>query len=429
MARIALLSWGSHGDILPFVALAQCLQASGHEVLIAAQPQHAGFVRQQGCRFRSLGPGTSETGYQQLMARLLDEPNPRKQLRELLHSLLLPTLAAQYEDSLSAVSGADLVICHWMQLAGMLAAEMRRIPRITVSLNPVALQVSQDMAGLKAGARRLGQQLNDAIWGDEFHRLRAQLGLDALASIADYQYARGLNLLAYSPALLSPQQYQHLSAQQCITGFWPTPAMEARSGALAEEEHLQAFLAAGPAPVVFSFGSMGGRADELLHCLLDTVAQLDCRAIIQGGWAGLNGALAGQGSRHQTSANILFLDYLDHRTLFPQAACVVHHGGAGTTAAALRAGCPSVIVWHMLDQPYWGNLLFERGLGPRPLARKDLQATELGTALQDVLGQKGYRTACQHMAGQLAQENGLYLAQAAIEKLLQQSTQRPMNGP
>ena len=436
MARIALLSWGSHGDILPFVALAQRLKASGHEVLLAAQPQHADFVLQQNCPFHALGPATTSADYQRLMIRLLDETNPRKQLRELLQTLLLPSLAAQYQDSLSALASADVAICHWMQLAGMLAAETGGIPRITVSLNPMALLVSQDMAGLEEGARRLGQKLNDAIWGTEFHQLRAQLGLPVINSIADYQYAQGLNLLAYSPALLAQEQYQHVHAQQCITGFWQTDALdvhgnETRDNETADEMRLQAFLAAGPAPVVFTFGSMGGRAEELLRCLLETVALLNCRAIIQGGWAGLTRALADEKTSHYSSENLLFLDYLDHGRLFPQAACIVHHGGAGTTAAALRAGCPSVIVWHMLDQPYWGNLLFERGLGPRPLARHGLQTTELAASLGEALkltqNQSDYRFKCQQMAKQLAQENGLAVAQTAIEDICNKKSSQTAN--
>lgn len=121
MATLALLAWGSHGDVLPLVALAHGLTTAGHEVVLAAQPHHGEFVRAQGVAFHALGGATSAAHYDQLMARLIDEANPRKQLRELLHTLLLPDLEAQYQDALAVVAGADLVVAHWLQLAGMAA--------------------------------------------------------------------------------------------------------------------------------------------------------------------------------------------------------------------------------------------------------------------------------------------------------------------
>lgn len=408
MARLALLSWGSHGDVLPLVALAHGLMAAGHRVLIAAQPYHAGFVAAQGVAFHSLGTATSPAQYQRLMERLVDEANPRKQLRELLQTLLLPDLEAQYQDALAVVQQVDLVITHWMQLAGMAAAERLGKRRISFTLNPVGISVVNETAA----ARNLGRMLSDYIWGDEFQRWRVRHGLPQIESLAEYQYSGRLNLLAVSPALL-PEREQ-LAAQHHITGFWSlAPRHDGQpTGALMAT--LTDFVAAEQDKplVVFSFGSMGGRAGELAAIVSETVQALGCRAILQGGWAGLGEALAVR------SAHMLCVDYVPHDYLFRQASCVVHHGGAGTTAAALGAGVPAVIVWHMLDQPYWGQRLFDLGLGPRPLARRGLTAADLAERIQEVQGNAHYRQQCRQLAQQLAAEQGVGNAVQAIEAQL-----------
>ena len=425
MARMALLSWGSHGDVLPFVALAQGLRAAGHEVVIAAQPYHAAFVQQQGIEFCALGSETSVEQYQQLMTTLIDEATPRKQLRLLLQTLLLPDLEAQYQDALPVVAQADVVVAHWMQLAGMAAAESLGRPCLTVSLNPVGIGVVagaevQEADGLKTQerARNLGRMLSDYVWGSEFHQLRARHALPAIDSVAGYQYSSRLNLVAVSPALLPEQE--HFEPQHKVTGFWSLPEEHVWTPA----PELAQFLAAGEPPVVFSFGSMAGHVGQMRALVIEAVRQAGCRAILQGGWAGLGQGDDGDGENDgkskgpplpaELAGRLLCVDYVPHEFLFSRAACVVHHGGAGTTASALRAGVPSVIVWHMLDQPYWGQRLASHGLGPAALARPGLKADALAARIREVLQHPGYRPACQELARQLQAEQGVAVAVAEI---------------
>ena len=412
MARIALLTWGSHGDVLPFVALAHALHDAGHEVFIGAQPYHASFVRQHGLSFHALGGETSVERYQQLMEQLIDEPNPRKQMRLLLQEMLLSDLEAQYQDAMAALQGkdnapVDLVVAHWMQLAGMAAAESLQIPGVTVSLNPVGIGVVAETAA----ARNLGKMLSDYVWGEEFHHFRARHGLPPVESVADYQYSKSLNLVAVSAALL-PEREQYAPSNR-ITGFWSLkPAQTAANPAYPSiPENLKTFLQHPEKLVVFSFGSMGGRAGEMTNIVREAVRLAGCRAILQGGWAGL-------GAGEMEDEEILRVHYIPHDFLFSQAACIVHHGGAGTTAAALQAGVPSVIVWHMLDQPYWGNRLAELELGPRPLARLNLQPEELAARIREVLGHPAYTEHCRAVAKTLASQAGTKAAVREIEGFL-----------
>lgn len=413
MTRIVLLTWGSHGDVVPFVALAKALQAAGYGVALGAQPYHAEFIRRYGIEFLALGGETSAERYKQLMEALVLEANPRKQMRALLHEMLLPDLDGQYQDSLSAVRDADLVIAHWMQLAGMMAAETLHKPCVTVSLNPVGISVVADtVPAANAAARNLGKMLSDYIWGDEFHRFRERHDLPPIESVADYQYSKQMNLVAVSGALL-PERVS-FEAQHKVTGFWslqdeqpwtPTPELEA-------------FLAVPEKPVVITFGSMGGRAEEMTAIVAEAVHQAGCRAILQGGWAGLGAA--GIDGPDGAGRNILRVDYVPHEYLFRHAACVVHHGGAGTTSAALRAGVPSVIVWYMLDQPYWGNLLARLDLGAKPLQRLGLTAAALAARINETLANPGYRTNCAQVAQQIIGEHGPENAVQEIKVFLKQ---------
>ena len=409
MPHIVLLTWGSHGDVVPFVALARALQQAGYRVELGAQPYHADFIRRHGIEFHAIGGDTSMEKYNQLMETLVTEPNPRKQMRLLLREMLLPDLELQYQHSLAAVRDADLVIAHWMQLAGMMAAETLHKPCVTVSLNPVGISCVADGAE-SATARNLGKMLSDYLWGDDFHQFRLRHGLPPIDSVSDYQYSKQMNLVAVSSCLLPEQE--KFEAQHRVTGFWPLEEMERQPWT--PTPALQEFLANPETPVVITFGSMGGRAEEMTGIVVEAVRQAGCRAILQGGWAGLGGA----GS--DVAPNILRVDYVPHEYLFRNAACVVHHGGAGTTSAALRAGVPSVIVWYMLDQPYWGNLLARLELGPKPLQRLGLTAEALAERIAESLSNPVYRDNCTKVAHQLANERGLAVAVQAISSYIGQ---------
>ncbi|WP_172955040.1 glycosyltransferase [Sterolibacterium denitrificans] len=408
-----LLSWGSHGDVLPFVALAQALREAGHEVALGAQPHHAELVRRHGIAFHPLGSQTTPAEYQRLMTTLIDEANPRKQLHHLLQEMLLPDLDAQYRDALALMPAANLVVAHWLQLAGMAAAETLGKPCLTVNLNPqgiMAIAPQRPDIAAQGRTRNLGRELADGLWGEGFHEFRARHGLPPIVSVAEYAQRRAAGLLAVSPALLTNDEIAACNSQpnHRITGFWQPPAERDWQ----PPAELAQFLAAPEPPVVFCFGSMAGRVEELNAIVLQTVRRLDCRAILQGGWAGLGGELAA------TSGNILCIDHAPHSYLFPRVACVVHHGGAGTTAAALRAGTPSVIVWHMLDQPYWGNRLAQLELGPAPLPRRELQADPLAERIRLAMNDPIYKENCRRMAQRLGSEQGVGQAVGAIAQLL-----------
>ncbi len=395
---ILILTWGSMGDVLPLIALAKQLQKDGQRVIFGAPGFFAPVVKAHGIDFRRIGSPVTETHYNQVMDTIRSEPNPRKQMQILLQQVLLSDLEQQYTDSLAAARESDVVLSHWMQIAGSMAAEALGKPLATVTFNPVGIScISEQPFSNRAPDRRhdnIGRTLSDFLWGRAVHEFRERVGLKPVASVTESQYSEHLNLVAVSRYLL-PDRRDWPPNHQAV-GFC---YLEDDSNWMPDDK-LRRFLESGEKPIVVSFGSMAGTdAAETTRVLAGALAQIGQRAIVQAGWAGLG----------ETSLpdNILAIGYAPHHWLFSKASCVVHHGGAGTTAAALRAGVPSVVVWHMLDQPYWGNSLAQLGLGPKPLSRFNMTVEALAAGLRSVLGSESFTLACRAMADKIASEGGV----------------------
>jgi UDP:flavonoid glycosyltransferase YjiC (YdhE family) len=194
-----------------------------------------------------------------------------------------------------------------------------------------------------------------------------------------------------------------------VTGWWTLEAPVA----WAPPSALARFLAEGAPPVFVGFGSMTPRnADGLTRLVLDAVARVGARVVLQRGWGGLGDATGGA-----LPPWACVVDEIPHAWLFPRMAAVVHHGGAGTTGAALRAGVPSVVVPLFADQPFWGERVHALGVGPRPIMRPALTATRLADALRQALGDAGMRERAARLGALLAADDGVAAAVAAVDRL------------
>jgi sterol 3beta-glucosyltransferase len=191
------------------------------------------------------------------------------------------------------------------------------------------------------------------------------------------------------------------------TGYW-----------FLEEDHweppaeLVAFLDAGEAPVCIGFGSMTGRDPSAFARLLcDAVSRTGRRAILLSGWGGIGDAAL--------PPNVLRLDAAPHAWLYPRTAAVVHHGGAGTTAAALRAGVPMVVVPHLGDQPYWGQRMHALGVAPKPINRPKLTAENLAGAIGEAVSDAATRNRAAELGAKIRAEDGIAEAVRVIERYLE----------
>jgi sterol 3beta-glucosyltransferase len=192
-----------------------------------------------------------------------------------------------------------------------------------------------------------------------------------------------------------------------VVGYW----WPARPPGWRPPADLENFLNAGPPPVFVSFGSMTPADAHRLSDLAATAArQAGVRMVIQAGRAGLGLADGPRG-------DAILIGEVPHDWLFPKMAAVIHHAGAGTAAAGLRAGVPAVSVPVIGDQPFWAARLTALGTGPRPIPFKRLSSGALGAAIREAVTRSSYRANAQALAGQLAREDGTVPVVTALTRL------------
>ena len=212
-----------------------------------------------------------------------------------------------------------------------------------------------------------------------------------------------LNLVACSRHLCD--EYPDLPPNYRFTGAWLSDAP-----AFTPSPSLEQFLEEKQRPIVFSFGSMaGGNAERITRIFLDAVAETGQPAIIQRGAANFD--------TKQHPESVLFVDYVPHQYLFARASCVVHHGGAGTTAAACYAGVPSIVVPHIGDQHYWGYRLHKIGVAPKPLPWSKLTAARLVNRIREATTSQSMAIKVGECASRMRQEGGVNEAVRLIEQI------------
>jgi UDP:flavonoid glycosyltransferase YjiC (YdhE family) len=303
---------------------------------------------------------------------------------------------------------------------GVDVAEKLGIPFVFSHLQPVGTPTWQ-LPGVMAPwipgwlgpvGRRAGQLLTQAAVSMPFRPVsravrRDLLGLPERPRPADPALPR---LYGFSPHVVPRPADWPASCQ--VTGYWFLPGAPGWT----PPAPLTRFLADGPAPVCVGFGSMLGADPARLTALVVTaVRQVGLRAVLLSGWGGL-GTIAGD--------DVLVIDEVPHEWLFPRVSAVVHHGGAGTTAAALRAGTPAVVVPFGVDQPFWGARVAALGAGPRPIPLRGLTADRLADALRLVTADQGMQARAADLGQAIRSEDGVATAVSAFGDLQSQLEDR-----
>jgi sterol 3beta-glucosyltransferase len=404
--RILIVTAGSRGDVAPFTGLGQRLRQAGHQVALAAHERFAGLVHGSGLEYRPLPGDPRELVRARAAARSPEQARPDtvRFLQGLGEGIV--TAADQATDVvLTALGPAPL---------SRLAAGALGLPSLGTYLAPAVPTGEFALPGLPqpgeadpAANLAAGRALlagAGSLYAGILPRLRDRLGLPAGpagggggAEDAAWPVCHGFSpLVVPRPADWPPE------AQ--VSGYW----WPARPGGWQPPRDLADFLAAGPPPVFIGFGSMApDQGERLSQVIADAVTRAGVRAVVQAGWAGLTGA----GDR------ILAIGDLPHDWLFSQVAAVVHHAGAGTTGAGLRAGAPAVAVPVLADQPFWAHRLHSLGVAPEPVYFGNLTAETLGGALRECLGEPRYRERAASLARRIADEDGAAAVLARIEQL------------
>ncbi len=351
--RVGIASEGTRGDVYPMLAFARMLREAGHTVRLCAPPDFRADVVATGAEFVSLR--TAVRPFIEASARALHRGGLRM-LREFTR-WGDTSIDNQFDVLPDAFSDCDRAFGAGTVIAGRSAAELAGIPFSAVLYTPALLPSAEHTPCV--GALQLRRPwANRALWAGSrtmmngllrpaVNRHRRALGLAPLGDLLDH-------LLSAEPVLavdraLAPAPADSTLAIRQIRCLHP----ESR-GPLPEK--LESFLAQGEPPVYIGFGSMPS-PDPLATTrrLLEAIEALGCRALVSRGWAGL-----GEGALPE---GVMTIGTVDHSSLFPRTAAVVHHGGAGTTHSAARAGVPQLIVPHVLDQFYFARRVCDLGVG------------------------------------------------------------------
>lgn len=418
--RISVVAMGSRGDVQPLIALGRGLKQAGHALRLVTHENFEALARAQGLDFAAVHGNVQDVAETPEMRALLDRGDfpalLRKQAEYAMH--YAPRWAA---DSLAGSSDADLIIAGFGSIfLGLALAEKLKIPLIQAHVLP--FHPTRDFPGvllppglplprlLNRFSHRLTQQLLWMGTRDADRIMREQVfDLPPLPRSGPYRQPALRNtpaIYGFSEALI--RQPTDWGPAHRVTGYWFLDAGSDWNPPAA----LRDFLAAGAAPVCIGFGSMSNRDPERSTAvMLESLEIAGQRAILLSGWEGLRA--------HRLPENVFMIDSAPHDWLFPRMAALVHHGGAGTTAAGLRAGKPTLITPYFGDQPFWGQRVAELGAGPVPLNRSRLSAARLAQGIEQMVQDQAMRARAAAIGGQIQAEDGVSRAVEQIEAWLQ----------
>ena len=409
--KITLLTSGTRGDVQPYVALGKALQARDHDVLLACPDNFAAWVEGHGLVFQGIGVDW-QTLLQSPLGRKLLSGNVFafiKLWRQTIIPLTRQNLAATWE----AAHKADVIIFHPKVGGAADVAEATGAALVCAVPFPIFPTKAFPFLVLKGNygpwLNRLSYKslsLSQVFFMNLINHWRQHmLGLGrspVFRPIDGVKDGSVLRLCAASPAVVPYPK----GCDEGIhtTGYWFLDEGQAWQ----PDPGLTAFLKAGKPPIYIGFGSMPSwNPKKLTQAVIEGVRRAKVRAILATGWGGLK--------EIDVPDTMHVIEGAPHDALFKHVSAVVHHGGAGTTAAGLRAGLPTLICHSTFDQPFWGHRVWSIGCGPRPQALKRLRADRFAQGLDALTRTETYRVRAGQVAQAVAEEDGIAVAIDLIE--------------
>lgn len=404
--RVTLLTVGSRGDVQPLVAFGAGLHEAGHRVRVATHWRFAPLVEHHGLEFAPLAEGNISRGAETEEGRRWIQRDGGRLPAAIGFLRDARSVARErLSDAMHACSDSEAIVAANLAIVlGWQVAELRRIPLVRAYIEPPAWMIT------RRPARRVAPVVRQAAWVAArpwLNRVRRDaLGVGHLGMrepLAELDRRRELALFAVSPTVLP--QAAGLGDWFETTGYWfphGTPDPEP-PGSLLD------FMAAGPPPVAIGFGTMiDTDPAATVRLVADALELAGSRGVLVHGRAREAGA--------DVPPHLLVVDSTDHEWLFARSSVAVHHAPAGTTAAALRAGIPSVAIPHMTDQFLWARRLHELGAAPAPIRRAELTAATLARAIHTASTDEGMRRRAATLGERIRHEDGVARAVDAFER-------------
>lgn len=422
--RIVLSTFGSFGDVHPYVAIALELKARGHTPVIATSEAYREKMDAQGIEFWPVRPEMPSFDQPEELGRLAEEVMDPREGTERVMQMLLPHLREIYEDLSVAVDGADLLLTHPLPLVGPIVAQIQRLPWVSSVLAPISLFSAYDppvppqlpalyhlmklSPMLASGVMRLAGRRLDRLMEPVF-RLRAELGLTrGEQPLISGQHSPTCVLALFSRVMATPQP--DWPSHTVVTGF---PFYDRRDffGESEAPAGLIEFLDAGPPPIVFTLGSSAfWVARSFYRDSISAARALGRRALL----------LIGHPRNVPSESlpdGVAAFEYAPYSEVLPRAGAIVHQGGVGTTGQGLRSGRPVLIVPHAHDQFDNAARVARLGCG-RVLPRPRYSAKSAATELKALLDDARYSERADEAGRIVRQENGARAAADAIEAVL-----------
>jgi sterol 3beta-glucosyltransferase len=427
--RVTLMVVGSTGDVRPMVALGAGLRAAGHQVRLATHAHFRDLIEGQGLEFwpiagNPIGELSTEAG----RGWLASGTNPVAFAR-LLGDMARDLAAGITRDCLAACTGCDAIVGSLLGTAlAWQVGEKLGIPVVPAYLQPRTptsyypdlffpelFRAMDGYAARPGAALRLYHRISYrgvrwVIWRslrESVNIGRELLGLPRLSRSDHFGGALDAPRVLYGFSPLVAPAPPDWGPDAVVTGYWvvndaagwtPPPA-------------LVDFLQNGEPPIYIGFGSMvHSTPEDTADMVLSALARLGRRGVVSTGWGGMRLA--------ELPKNVFAIDFAPHEWLFARVAAVVHHGGAGTTAAGLRAGKPSIITPFFADQNFWGRRVHALGAGPRPVPVRRLSTETLAAAIDAAARSADMRRRAEDLGGRLREEKGVESAVVALERMV-----------
>jgi len=412
--QITILTYGSRGDVEPFLALGEGLIAAGHRVSLAAPERYRSLNENQQLRYHGL-PGDPES-----LADAFREQaggNPVEILRAMTRHML-PITADVYHALQTVSRKADIILHSFAMVdGGHSLARSAGAVDFSVQLFPVFQPTGQFP----------GMTFPDLPWGDTYRRLTHHIntlvfrrGGRLMYRVLRWQHPDLPQLVEWPFSPRAPHTVPLLYAfsekviprppewpeHAVITGYWNRTKEQSWD----PPATLKNFLESNPQPVFIGLGSMVPDPDEeVIHLFLKTLEQVHHPGLI-------SVADPERYSKFQRE-DVLFTGPLPHDWILPRTKAVVHHGGAGATGAVIRAGVPGVVLPVSADQFFWGRRVYKLGMGPAPIPFRKLTLDRISPALDEALTSQKIRERSRGLGQQVRKENGVLNAIQIIERI------------
>lgn len=415
MSRIVVTTIGSLGDLHPKIAVALELRQRGHDVVFATHKEYQSKIEALGFEFHRMRPDNTALNDPQEMARMMDLKTGTEYL---VRQWVCPSLRQMYSDLMQSAKNADFLFAGEGVVAARLVAEKLGIRWASSAMAPISFFSVYDPSVLApfpflAKLRGFGAIANRGVinfaklvsksWGEPVHQLRRELGLPALKGnpFIDDKFSPYLILALFSPILAKPQP--DWAENSVIAGF---TFYDGNTELIPE---LQQFLDSGTPPIVFTLGSAAVLdPGNFYQESVEAAKQLNRRAVL----------LIGKNTPPANlSTDMIAVSYAPYSQIFPRACAIVHQGGIGTTAQALRAGRPTVVMPYSHDQPDNAARVERLGLS-RTIGRKQYSTPQVAKELGELLCNPSYTIKAAEIRQIIESENGVFLACDAIEKQL-----------